>query len=74
MAKEGRNPNTPAEWQEAVDLAEFHLLVDSAKQYGLVEGGPRVNTRRCDYILREGKKRGVYPASHETLINRYLAA
>jgi hypothetical protein len=53
---------TDAEWQEAVDAAEFMLLLDSSRQYGLVTGGPKVNIERCEEILREGKQRGFEPA------------
>lgn len=33
-----KDPRTPREWQEAVDLAEFWILLDSARQYGLAAG------------------------------------
>lgn len=32
-----RDPLTPEEWQEAADLAELMLHIDSARQYGLIE-------------------------------------
>lgn len=32
-------PETAEEWQEAVDVAELYLLLESARQYGLIEGG-----------------------------------
>lgn len=56
-----RNPRTLAEWQEAVDGAEIMLMVESAKAYGLVEGGPAANVQRCEELLREGKRRAIYP-------------
>jgi hypothetical protein len=37
-----RDPETADEWQEAVDIAEFWLLIDSARQYGLVKGANRL--------------------------------
>jgi hypothetical protein len=37
------------------------LLLDSARLYGLVTGGPHVNVARCDVILARGKQRGVVP-------------
>lgn len=57
----GRNPGTPAEWQLAVDSAEACLLLDSARQYGLIEGGPGVNVDRCVEILEHGRARGIVP-------------
>lgn len=56
-----RDPRTREEWQEAVDLAEFYLAMDSARQYGLVTGGPTVDLERCEEIKRRGKKHGVSP-------------
>jgi hypothetical protein len=50
----GHDPESPAEWQEAVDTAHFLLLLDSARQYGLVEGGPAVDIERCEAILKRG--------------------
>lgn len=69
MGKRGRpriNPRTPAEWQEAVNAAQFGLLLDSAFQYGLLEredGGTDsgVNVERCHRILAAGKKKGFEP-------------
>jgi hypothetical protein len=57
-----KNPRTSAEWQEAVDMAHACLALDSARQYGLVTGGPGVNVARCIDILDEGKRRGVAPS------------
>lgn len=57
-----RLPETPAEWQEAVDLAEAWLHVHAAKQYGLITGGPTVDVVRCDEIIAMGKARGITPA------------
>ncbi len=56
-----RNPRDEKEWQEAVDSACFWLLLESARLYGLVMGGPPVNVERCEEILKEGKKRGIFP-------------
>jgi len=60
MSKE---PRTPAEWQEAVDLAEGFLLIESARSYGLITGGPKVDVARCEEILVAGRRRGVRPRS-----------
>lgn len=55
-------PQTRAEWQSAVDAAEACLTLDSARQYGLVEGGPVIDVRRCRRVLREGRQRGIRPS------------
>jgi hypothetical protein len=57
-----KDPGTPAEWQEALDLAHVLLCIDSAQKYGLIAGGPRVNVDRCCRLLDEGKRYGVTPA------------
>ncbi len=56
-----KNPSTNEEWQEAVDTAEFLILLDSPRQYGLVTGGPEANIKRCNEILNEGRFRGILP-------------
>ena len=67
-----RNPRTPAEWQEAVDGAHACLLLDAARQYGLIEGGPGVNADRCSGILEHGRARGIVPTPEG--VDRYLEA
>lgn len=68
-----QEPETPGEWQDAVDGAEFWLMVDSAIQYGLMEmigddgkpmKGSRVNVDRCLKLLELGKERGIVPDPH----------
>ena len=54
-------PGTSQEWQEAVNLAEFLLLVHSARQYGLITGGPEVNVDRCVDMLARGARHGYRP-------------
>ena len=58
-----RQPRTTAEWHEAVDLAEVHLLIHSARCYGLITGGPEVNVDRCQKILKKGRQLGIIPAA-----------
>lgn len=55
------DPETPEQWQVAVDWAELLLMVDSARQFGLIKGGPRVNISRCESILKLGANRGITP-------------
>jgi hypothetical protein len=57
-----RNPKTQEEWQEAVDAAAAARAIADCKMYGLIEGGPEINVRRCDEILWRGQKRGVTPS------------
>ncbi len=66
-----RNPINRSEWQDAVDLADFFITLDSARQYGLVEGGPKVNLERCEELLAAGSKRGIVP--RPDAIDRCLA-
>jgi hypothetical protein len=59
-----KNPKTKVEWQEAVDAAYGMLCLDSARQYGLIKGGPLVNVERCQELLHRGMKVGVKPAEN----------
>lgn len=61
LAPRGRVPSTPEEWQTAVDAANALLIIDAAKAYGLVTGGPMVNIERCEDILAQGLSRGIRP-------------
>lgn len=56
-----KDPTTPEEWQEAVDQANLLLALDSCKQYGLLEGGPKINFDRCVELLEKGKALGYIP-------------
>jgi len=68
-----REPKTRGEWQDAVDAAYVYSLIDSARKYGLVTGGPGVNVDRCEEILRRGKKRGVTPSRDWDYVERVLS-
>lgn len=72
QAMKHRNPKTPAEWREAVDAAQFLLLLDSAKQFGLVVGGPDVDQARALQLLKRGARRGIVPAPTDELLQKYL--
>lgn len=56
------DPQTAEEWQEAVDGAAALRAVADCKMYGLIEGGPNIDVRRCDEILERGETRGVRPS------------
>jgi len=66
------DPVTPREWQDAVDAAHACLCLDSARTYGLVVGGPKVDVDRCLLILRQGRERGFTPAVDA--VERFVAA
>jgi hypothetical protein len=66
------DPETPEQWQEAVNAAEFILAIDSARQYGLIETDIRPDVERCDDILRRGREKGFTPASVEELCRRHV--
>lgn len=55
------DPVTPEEWQTVVNAAQFLLELDSARQYGLIEGGPSINVARCERMLARGRKLGYEP-------------
>ena len=54
-------PHTDAEWHAAVDAAAFWLLIEDARAYGLVTGGPTVDRDRCELLLLAGRRRGIFP-------------
>lgn len=64
------DPKTKKEWQEAVDAANFWLTFDSARQYGLLAGGPTINVERCEELLKRGKAMGYVPAPVEKLLGK----
>ena len=63
-----RDPRSRAEWQLAADGAHTLLCIDSAKQYGLIEGGPVINVERCEVILERAKIRGITPKFSDALL------
>lgn len=67
-----KEPKTNGEWQDAVNLAEAALHLDSARKYGLVTGGPGVNVERCEEILKRGKALGILPQAD--CVEKFIAA
>ena len=59
--KSPADPKTAGEWQDAVNTAAFLLLLDSARKYGLIKGGPVADLERCDWILRKSAALGYLP-------------
>jgi hypothetical protein len=66
------DPRSPAEWQEAVDTAEALLLIESARMYGLIFGGPYVNVARCEELLRKARTLKILPRPDAA--KRFIAA
>jgi hypothetical protein len=56
------DPQTPQQWQEAVDAAEACVALDACRQYGLITGGPKIDVERCLQILARGRAMGIRPA------------
>jgi hypothetical protein len=50
-------PQTPEQWQAAIDSAQLFLAVGSARQYGLIETHIRIDVARCVRLLGRGKLR-----------------
>jgi hypothetical protein len=57
-----QEPETPEEWQAALNMVVALLAVDVAAAFGLA----RVDSQRCAEILRRAKARGFHP-SRQTL-------
>ena len=65
-------PQTPEEWQNAIDAADALLHIQSAEAYGLITGAPHVNIERCEQLLEAARRRGVTPGAGN--VERYVAA
>jgi hypothetical protein len=72
MTESIREPQTPAEWNEAAALAEVMLDIDAARRYGLITGGPKINVERCRAIIRDARAQGI--VSTAATINRVTEA
>jgi hypothetical protein len=45
--------------REMATLARACLLIESARAYGLITGGPAVDVDRCEEVLEHATERGV---------------
>lgn len=61
------DPETPEQWQEAVNAANLWLMIDAARQYGLLTA-PDVNVDRCEEVLARGKELGYTPQPVEDVL------
>jgi hypothetical protein len=68
------DPQTPQEWQDAVNGAAGAIAIESCKMYGLLKGGPKINLARCEQILKRGVRKGITPSKPDTELALALIA
>jgi hypothetical protein len=61
-----RQPLTVDEWNEAATLAAACLLIDDARLYGFVVGGPTIDRERCVEVLDQAARVGIVPTKLAT--------
>lgn len=54
------DPVTDQEWQQVVNNIEVLELIDSARSYGLIKGGPEINRERCDELMAKAREKGIF--------------
>ena len=67
-----QKPQTPQEWQEVVDVADFLLTLYSCHFYGLLDRIPIVNVKACEDVLAQGRSLGYLPAPISELVEKYV--
>lgn len=60
-----RSPESPEEWQNAVNIAEALIGVELGRQYGVFSGGPRVDVVRCLDFVGTAVRMGIVPQEEE---------
>jgi hypothetical protein len=55
------DPQSPEEWQTAVNLSAFVLTLDSLRQYGLIETTAEYDVDRAQALLKAGAALGYVP-------------
>lgn len=50
---------------ELAALAEGLLRLDAARQYGLIEGGPKIDVEHCEAVLARLAREGVVPTDEQ---------
>ena len=60
-------PQGKEEWQLAVNLAAHVLMLDSLKQYGLIETAMVFDTKWAHDLLKRGAKLGYFPPDGEPM-------
>jgi hypothetical protein len=74
MRKKTTDPQTPEQWQDAVDGAAGFIAIESCKMYGLMKGGPKIDLARCKQILEHGAAKGITPSKSDTELALALIA
>lgn len=65
------DPINDVEWQEACDAAHGALILDSARKYGFVTGGPEIDVPRCEEIINRAlTEHGISPS--QTSVEDFL--
>ena len=65
-----REPQTPQEWQVAVDAAEGVLASEFIRALGFISKGGEFNIARCVDVLERGRDQGIIPS--ETAIKDWF--
>lgn len=55
------------ELRRAALLAEALLIIDATKQYGLIEGGPKIDAERCWRVIQAAKGRRIVVSRNEAM-------
>lgn len=63
-----REPRAPQEWQDCLDKIALLMLIDSARQYGLISGGPLAKVDRCLRLMRKGERLGYHARPTDELL------
>jgi hypothetical protein len=58
-------PETLEEWRSAAQSAAGLQLIEAARIYGFIDGGPKINLDRVDEILELARNRGIVPTTEE---------
>lgn len=59
-------PRSEEEWRAGARLAAGLLLIDDARLYGLITGGPVIDRERCVAFLDRAAEHGVEPDEQAT--------
>lgn len=51
--------------QRLAALSAACLLIDDARLYGLIDGGPEVDREQCEAVLERLKREGIVPSAQE---------
>lgn len=63
---------TDEELEAGVIPAVFYSVLDAARCYGLVVGGPSVNADRCEEVIAEARRRGLAVPTPEEAVDAWI--